>query len=140
MVELDAPSGWEKMAEEYNVLSLFPSGHVMAKMRRRFSEGVRTSRDIPALDDGEKVTTVGLVVRRQRPRGKVVFITLEDEFGHIPLMIFPRVYEQYESRFKSPFLIVEGRLSRKEGAHNIVVNKVQTFAALEKVPRSKDWG
>jgi len=52
--------------------------------------------------------TAGLVIRRQRPRGKVVFITLEDEFGHIPLMVFPQVYERQELKFKSPFLIVKG--------------------------------
>jgi error-prone DNA polymerase len=139
MVELDAPSEWERMTEEYNVLSLFSAGHIMGKMRPRFHEGVSCSKDISRLGDGASVIAVGLVIRRQRPRGKVVFITLEDEFGHIPLMVFPKIYERYESRFKSPFLIVEGKLSRREGAHNVVVNNVKTFAALEKVPVSKDW-
>jgi len=139
MVDLNAPNSWERMTEEYNMLSLFPSGHIMARMRPRLRNDLQTSKDVPALGDRAKVITAGLVVRRQRPRGKVVFITLEDEFGHIPLMIFPQVYEQYESRFRLPFLVVEGNLSLKEGAHNIVVNKVQAFSALEKVPTSKDW-
>jgi error-prone DNA polymerase len=86
------------------------------------------------------VTTAGLVIRRQRPHRKVVFITLEDEFGHIPLMVFPQVYERYEHRFKQPFLVVRGRLSRREGTHNVVVTQVRPFSALEKVPHSKDWG
>ncbi len=83
--------------------------------------------------------TAGLVIRRQRPRGKVVFITLEDEFGHIPLMVFPQVYERQEHKFKSPFLIVKGMLSRREGTHNVVVNQVRPFNALGKIPQSKDW-
>ena len=139
LVELSAPTEWERMKEEYNVLSLFPDGHIMAKLRPRFPGNLCCSRDIARLGDGAEVVTVGLVIRRQRPQGKVVFITLEDEFGHIPLMVFPQVYERQEHRFKAPFLMVKGRLSRREGAHNLVVTQVKPFSALEKVPQSKDW-
>jgi error-prone DNA polymerase len=97
------------------------------------------SKNIERMRDGAEVLTAGLVIRRQRPRGKVVFITLEDEFGHIPLMVFPGVYERDELKFRSAFLMVRGRLTRREGTHNVVVNEVRPFNALEKVPVSKDW-
>ncbi len=139
LVDLDAPSTWEKMKDEYNVLSLFPAGHIMALLRPRLSPELYCSRDIPRLRDGDEVITAGLVIRRQRPLAKVVFITLEDEFGHIPLMVFPQVYERNEHRFKSPFLVVKGRLSRREGTHNVVVSQVKPFRALERVPESKNW-
>ena len=139
LVELAAPGDWERMKEEYNVLSLFPAGHIMARLRPRFNGGFRTSNDIEKLGDGAPVTTAGLVIRRQRPQGKVVYITLEDEFGHIPCMVFSRVYERNEHKFRSPFLVVQGRLSRREGTHNVVVTRVKPFNALEKVPQSKDW-
>jgi error-prone DNA polymerase len=139
MVDLAAPGDWERMKEEYNVLSLFPAGHIMASLRSRFHAGVRCSQDIGGLRDGAEVITAGLVIRRQRPKGKVVFITLEDEFGHIPLMIFPQVYERQEHKFRSPFLVVKGTLSRREGTHNVVVTQVRPFSALEKVPQSKNW-
>jgi error-prone DNA polymerase len=139
MTELSAPDTWERMQEEYNVLSLFPTGHVMAQLRSRFQKGLCTSKDIENMKDGAEVLTAGLVIRRQRPRGKVVFITLEDEFGHIPLMVFPSLYEREEHKFKSAFLIVKGRLARREGTHNIVVASVRPFNAIEKVPVSKDW-
>jgi error-prone DNA polymerase len=126
------------MQEEYNTLSLYPDGHIMAKLRSRFAN-MYCSRDIERLRDGEAVTTAGLVIRRQRPHGHVVFITLEDEFGHIPLMVFPQVYERSEHTFKSPFLIIRGRLTRREGTHNVVVSQVKAFNAMEKVPQSKDW-
>jgi error-prone DNA polymerase len=139
MVELAMPNEWERMKEEYNVLSLFPAGHVMAKLRPRFDGGFFTSRDINKLRDGTPVTTAGLVIRRQRPHGKVVFITLEDEFGHIPCMVFSKVYERYEHTFHSAFLIIKGKLTRREGTHNVVINQVKPFNALDKVPKSKDW-
>lgn len=139
LVELDAPGEWERMTEEYNVLSLFPSGHIMASLRSRFNGGFYTSQDIAKLGDGTEVTTVGLVIRRQRPLGKAVYITLEDEFGHIPLMVFSPVYERYELKFKAPFLIVKGRLSRREGAHNVVVTGVKPFRTMDKAPESNNW-
>jgi error-prone DNA polymerase len=139
LVELEAPGEWERMQEEYNVLSLFPAGHIMARLRPRFNGGFCTSRDIEHLDDGAGVTTAGLIIRRQRPQGKVVYITLEDEYGHIPCMAFAKVYDRYEHQFRSPFIIVKGRLSRREGTCNVVIEQVKPFSALEKVPQSKDW-
>jgi error-prone DNA polymerase len=139
LVELANPDSWERMKDEYNVLSLFPAGHVMSSLRSRFPDYMCCSKDIIRLKDGAEITTAGLVIRRQRPLGKVVFITLEDEFGHIPLMVFPQVYERQEHKFKSPFLIIKGTVSRREGTCNVVVNQVRSFNALEKIPQSKDW-
>ncbi len=139
MIELTAPSDWERMKEEYSVLDLYPSGHIMAKLRPRFNGGFHTSKDIEKLSDGTFITTAGLVIRRQRPHGKVVFITLEDEFGHIPCMVFGKVYEQYEYTFRSAFLIIKGRLTRREGTCNVVINEAKSFTGLEKAPVSKDW-
>jgi hypothetical protein len=81
----------------------------------------------------------GMVIRRQRPQGKVVFITLEGEFGHIPMMVFSDVYERYENTFKEPFLIVRGRMSRREGTHEIVVTHVRSFRAMDKIPEARNW-
>lgn len=139
LVSLDAPGDWERMREEYNVLSLFPAGHIMSRLRPRFHSDVLCSKDIVRLGNNAEVVTAGLVIRRQRPQGKVVFITLEDEFGHIPCMVFPQVYERNEHRFKSAFLAVRGRVSRREGTQNVVITQVKPFSALDRVPQSKDW-
>jgi error-prone DNA polymerase len=140
VMELDMCSEWERMKEEYSVLSLFPTGHIMAKLRPCFNGNLCCSKDIAQLGDGTEVTTAGLVIRRQRPLGRAVFITLEDEFGHIPLMIFPQMYERYKHKFKAPFLVIKGKVSRREGTQNIVVSQVKPFTALDKVPPAKNWG
>jgi len=139
LVELSPPGDWERMKEEYSLLSMFPAGHIMSRLRTRFGKGFCTSRDIEGLASGAPVTAAGLVIRRQRPRRKVVFITLEDEFGHIPCMVFPQVYERYEHDFKSPFIVVKGTLTRREGTHNVVISGVQPFQTMEKAPQSRDW-
>ncbi len=139
LVPLEAPSVWERMEEEYDVLGLYPEGHVMAQLRPRFGSGFITSRDIADLRDGAMVTAAGMVVRRQRPRGKVVFITLEDEFGHIPCTVFGKTYTEHEYTFLSPFLVVKGRLTRKEGTCNVIVRQVASFRALGKGLPSRDF-
>jgi error-prone DNA polymerase len=139
MVPLSKPSDWESMKEEYNVLSLFPAGHVMSRLRPQFNRGYRTSKDIEFLRDGAMVKAAGLVIRRQRPHGKVVFITLEDEFGHIPCMVFGQVYERYEYTFRSAFLIIRGRLTRREGTCNVVIENAESFSGLDKALPSKDF-
>lgn len=139
IVELTTLSDWERMQVEYNVLSLFPGGHVMSRLRSRFNDGFNTSRDIVKLRHGATVTAAGLVIRRQRPHGKVVFITLEDEFGHIPCMVFGKTYERYEYTFRSPFIIIKGKLTRREGTCNVVINQVKPFSALDKALPSKDF-
>ena len=139
VVELKPQTEWEKMKEEYSLLSLYPGGHVMAKLRSRFDGGYVTSRDIERLRNGAPIKAAGLVIRRQRPHGKVVFVTLEDEFGHIPCMVFGKVYEEYEHTFRSAFLIVRGYLTRREGTCNVVINEARPFDAIEKPPHSKDW-
>ncbi len=115
MVAFPAPTAWESMKDEYQVLGLHPSGHITAQLRPNLSQGLCLSRDIAQLRDGAVVTAAGLVIRRQRPHGKVAFITLEDEFGHIPLMVFPQVYKQYEHSLKSAIIVVKGRLTQRAG-------------------------
>jgi len=139
IVPLEAPSNWDRMREEYGVLSLCPGEHVMELLRPRFGRGFITSRDIAFLGDGAPITAAGMVIRRQRPRGKVVFITLEDEFGHIPCMVFGKTYNENEFTFRSPFLVVKGRLTRKEGTCNVVIRAAEAFSALEKGLPSKDF-
>jgi error-prone DNA polymerase len=111
----------------------------MSRLRPQLNNRLCTSKDIIELRDNAEVITAGLVIRRQRPLGKTVFITLEDEFGHIPLIIFPQVYNRNEHKFKSSFLIISGKLTRREGTLNVVVDKVKPFSALDKIPQSKDW-
>ena len=140
LVELESPGEWERMKDEYSLMGLFPGGHVMERLRPRLDSSLQCSRDIARMGDGTGVLTAGLVIRRQRPHGKVVFMTLEDEYGLIPLMVFPQVFERQEYEFKSAFLMVKGTVSRREGTMNVVVSRIKPFRVMDKVPLSKNWG
>ncbi|MBM3946489.1 MAG: hypothetical protein FJ315_03695 [SAR202 cluster bacterium] len=128
------------MAGEYHTLGLYPAGHLMEQMRPHLDKHVLTSQDILGLADGTEVTVAGLVIRRQRPHARAVFITLEHEFGHIPLVVWPQVYEPYRLVLEEAVLLVRGVVSRREGTMNVVVQRVRSVRGVRDAPRSKDWG
>jgi error-prone DNA polymerase len=130
---------WEVMEQEYRTLGLFPSGHIMGKLRPYLPSQVLTSRELPDLVEGEWVTVAGLVIRRQHPLGRAVFMTLEDEYGHIPLLVWPKVYERLRLVLREPLLLARGIVSRQDGTMNIVVQQARRINGLKGLPRAKDW-
>ena len=139
MAQLPAQSPWDVMLEEYRTLGLHPSGHFMAMLRPYLGEEVLSSQDIVDLEDGMEVTVSGLVIRRQRPLAKAVFITLEDEFGHVPLVVWPKVYQRYRLAIREPVLVVRGEISRREGTMNIAVHYVVGAHEMRNMPKAKRW-
>ena len=144
-VEQDMPglppqSQWEAMAGEYRTMGVYPRGHLMAMLRKHLPRRVSSSQDILDLPDGTEVTVAGLVIRRQRPLAKAVFLTLEDEFGHTPLVVWPQVYEKYRLVLREAVLVVRGEVSRREGTMNVLVKHVESANSPKYLPKSKDWG
>src|SRR5207245_601735 len=89
MATLSEAGAFDEMVREYRAMGVHPISHVMAYMRASLGAKVLASSEIAHLPEGETVTVAGLVIRRQRPLAKAVFITLEDEFGHVPLVVWP---------------------------------------------------
>jgi error-prone DNA polymerase len=139
MALLPPQTPWEVMEDEYHTLGLFPGGHIMGMLRPYLNQGVLTSQHIPDLLEGTQVTVAGLVVRRQRPLGRAVYITLEDEHGHIPLVVWPKVYERLRLALRESLLEVRGVVSRQEGTMNIVVKQARSLKGVRKPPRAKNW-
>ena len=139
MAPLPEQTPWERMLAEYRTLGLHPTGHVMAYLREGLGPNVATSQDLDRLEDGAPVTAAGMVIRRQRPLAKAVFITLEDEHGHIPLIVWPGVYERYRNIFREQFLLVRGAVTRREGTLNIIVSEAETIPGIERAPKAKSW-
>ena len=140
MVQLPESTPWEVMRHEYRTMGIHPDSHLMAYLRAQLPS-VTTSNQVWEIGDGVTVRVAGLVIRRQRPLAKAVFITLEDEFGHVPIVIWPTVYAAYRHVLKEPVLIVTGVVSHREGTMNVVVSHVEPVPSLrDEAPRSKNWG
>lgn len=136
---LPSLTGFEQMLDEYRTMGIHPSSHLMAYLRERLV-GVSNSLEILGMPDGTKVEVAGLVVRKQRPLANAYFITLEDEFGHIPTILWPGIYARYRHVIWKPILRVAGKVSRRGGTMNIVVERVEPIDAAPSLNlKSKDW-
>ena len=139
MAPLASAGGFDEMQREYSVMGMHPTGHVMAYMRPRLGRDVLPSDALAHMPDGATVTVAGLVIRRQRPLAKAVFITLEDEFGHAPLVVWPKTYERLRNALKAPFLIVTGVVSHREGTMNIVIQDAKVMQVIERALESRNF-
>ena len=92
MPELAPLTRYQMMMDEYRTMDIYPTGHIMRYIRERISGDIATSRDIKTLAEGTRVDVVGLVIRRQKPNTDAIFITLEDEFGHIPILVWTDIF------------------------------------------------
>jgi error-prone DNA polymerase len=118
----------DKLAADYQIQGLSAKHHPMEVFRASVSKNVLTSSDIAAIPSGAKVIVAGCVVCRQMPgtaKGHV-FITLEDEFGLINVILRPQVYDKYRQIARlAPVIIVEGTLQKHDGIVNIVAQKLR---------------
>jgi error-prone DNA polymerase len=141
MAALPRQTALEAAEGEYRSLGVHPEGHLLAHLRPALPAGTLTSEQVDGAPDGSRVRVAGLVVRRQRPAGKAVFLTLEDECGHTPLVVWPAEYARLRHALREPVLVVEGTVSRREGTMNVVVSAASAVRGQEQLGlRSKDWG
>ena len=145
MVRLPEPGRWEQMVDDYRILRLSPDDHPLALLRPRLGEGYITSTMLERLRDGMAVTVAGLVVCRQRPQTAkgFTFLSLEDEFGLINVIIQPALYERRRLVIRTePFLAFSGLLQLKDGTVNVTARDVHSLRIPPEMlaPRSKDWG
>ena len=144
MFESDLPkleefSNWEIMSGEYKSMGIYVKGHIMKEVRRRMDFDLSTSIEVDKMEDGSKVVIAGLVIRRQKPLAKSVFITIEDEFGHIPIIVWDAVYDKYAYILSYPLIKVEGVISRREGTFNVVLIKAHEIKVNVDLSKAHNW-
>ena len=113
---LPALSRTEQLLLDYERTGHSVADHPMRLVRERLPLGVLSSRDLLRAKHGAKVTTAGVVLCRQRPAtaSGVVFLTLEDEFGFVNLVVFSKIFErQRQIAVASSMLLVTGKVERQ---------------------------
>ena len=140
MADLPSLSRWETMLAEYRTMGLHPNGHFMAHVRPHLGHEVLTSDNVAEMEDGSEVTVAGLVIRRQHPGARAVFITLEDEFGHVPLVVWPKAFDRFRLVIREPVLKVRGIVSRRDDSMNVVVSHIESIETAYDLPKAKNWG
>ena len=125
-LELPPLAPLEAMAGELRVMGVSAGPHVMAHHRQRMQQaGVLSSRDLAAshCHEGMGVWVAGQVTVVQAPptaKG-FMFVTLEDEFGMINVIVAPDVVARYRRVWRhSPLLAVLGKVQRQGPVINLL--------------------
>ena len=89
--ELPDFTAYERMAGEYEVMGIYPQGHLMEFIRPRLGREVLPATAVYDLDEGAAALVAGWPIARQHPKGRegTVFVTIEDEEGDVQLILRP---------------------------------------------------
>lgn len=122
-------SAADKLNMEKEVTGMYLSGHPMAAYAGFYQEGGYArmdeilqsagERETGRYQDGQWVTLLGMVVgvrkKATKNNAQMAFATLEDMYGAITALVFPKVLEQYGSLlYEGAVVAVQGKLSFTE--------------------------
>lgn len=121
-------STFEAINWDYNIVSHSSCGHPLGPLRRQLNAmSLPAAETVRNLDDGHLVNYAGMVICRQRPStaNGVVFMTLEDETGFLNLIIWQKVFREFQVIAKTQsFLGVTGKLQVAQDNVHLVVEKL----------------
>jgi DNA-directed DNA polymerase III PolC len=131
---LRAPREGHDIVADYGSLGLSLRRHPLALLRKRLeARGIVTTAALWDLPTGRRVTTAGLVITRQRPGSAsgVTFVTMEDETGHVNLIVWKRVAEEQRAALLgSRLLEVRGALQREGDVLHVIAQRLTDLSAL----------
>ncbi|MEJ0084311.1 MAG: error-prone DNA polymerase [Pseudomonadota bacterium] len=142
---LAPPTEGQNIAADYRSAGLTLGRHPLALLREQLTAAyIVTSADLRELPHGRVVRVAGIVTARQRPQSAsgVMFITLEDETGHINLIVWERVWERARRIANGSRLLEVHGMLQKEGlvTHVVAAKLVDRTAMLgELVTYSRDF-
>ncbi len=133
--ELPALAPLEAIAGELRVMGVSAGPHVMLHHRPRMQQaGVLSSRDLSRCREGALVWAAGQVTVVQSPptaKG-FMFVTLEDEFGMINVIVAPDLVAKYRRVWRrTPLLAVLGRVQRQGPVVNLLALRPWPLRAAE---------
>jgi error-prone DNA polymerase len=131
---LRAPHEGHDIVADYGSLGLSLRRHPLALLRKRLeARGIVPTEALWDLPTGRRVTTAGLVITRQRPGSAsgVTFVTMEDETGHVNLIVWKRVAEEQRAALLgSRLLEVRGALQREGDVLHVIAQRLTDLSAL----------
>jgi error-prone DNA polymerase len=108
------PTEGQDIVADYRTVGLTLKRHPMHLIRHRLDRyHYARSQLLPDMANGRNIAVAGLVITKQRPgtASGVTFVTLEDETGHINLIVWKQVAEQYRGALLNARLMgVRGEL------------------------------
>lgn len=129
------------LAMEKEMLGVYITGHPLSQYEKKLEKKVTTNSSLIAelkdstdennlQKDWSKVIIGGIIIRKQNKITKnnnmMAFVTLEDLYGTVEVIIFPKIYEKYkELIYEDSIVIMEGSLNiAEEDVPKLICNKI----------------
>ena len=124
----------EELNWERELLGLYVSDHPLSAYQTTLAEKVtHFSYQLAEADEKENTIVAGMVDRFRQHTTKngksMAFATLEDMYGKIECVIFPKTWEQYYHLLEiDSVILAEGHVDLKQGDPKLLVNKLQAVS------------
>ncbi len=132
--ELVAPTVGEDLCSDYASLGTTLGPHPLTLLRPELSaRRLMSSLELKERRHGQPARIAGLVVGRQRPgtASGVTFVTLEDEFGMVNVVVWRTMAErQRRELVASQLMRVDGTIETRDGVLHVVAGRLQDISGL----------
>lgn len=144
--DVEEYSKQELLAYEKEVLGIYVSGHPLEEYKEVLNKNITHASsafvlgeaDVPEVPDGSDEVIGGMIVDKRILQTKrqelMAFITVEDLYGNVEVIVFPREYEKYKKHLDlDNRIFVSGRVSIEEGRDaKLVCGKIIPFDNIPK--------
>ncbi len=153
--DLDEFTSKEKLSLEKQVLGIYFSGHPLEDYKEQFNqfsfstnvldffeEDENGEKIYTEIKDGDQVVMGGIITefKRLATRGgsSMAFIKVEDVFGQIETILFPKVYEKARDIVKEEQVVkISGKIQIKEGVPQIIADGIFKLEIKEEIKPAK---
>jgi DNA polymerase-3 subunit alpha len=131
-----------RLSWERELLGMYFSGHPLEKYKEALSKVATPIADLDSVGDGEDVSVGGRVSALKkvvtRSGEEMVFATIEDDFGAIEVIVFPKLWYRAKSFFgKEKVVVVQGSLEEQEETRRILARDLipaESLLESDKIP------
>jgi error-prone DNA polymerase len=131
---LPVPGEGQNLVADFESCGLTLGRHPVALLRAHLdSLRMATAAEIQRCRHGEHVRAAGIVINRQRPStaSGVIFMTLEDETGHINVVVWPWVVERQRREVVGSRMVgIHGTIEREGEVVHLVVGRIIDLSHL----------
>ena len=139
---LPALSEQERSALDYRITGIPTGPQVMRFYRERLiARGIGSSADIQQGIHGQTVHIAGAIVVKQHPETAKghVFLSLEDEYGLLNIIIRPATYAKYKRIVdQGGAVVIQGTLQHVDGVISVLATRLDELALFVRLV-SRDW-
>ena len=131
-ISLPLPGIGEELLSDYATTGTTLGRHPLTLLRSRLAhQRCKSSRELAGFNANRAVRAAGIVIGRQRPQtaSGVTFVTLEDEFGLVNVVVWQQLAQrQRRALLESRLLQVDGELEVKDGVCHLIARHLHDLS------------